>query len=352
MGRKWISAMVCLNLAAWSAAGAQSGAPRGTLVVVNGKDGTVSLVDLGSRAITATIPVGDVPREVALSPDGRWAVVTNYGGARTAGATLSVIDVSSGTLERTVQLGVHRRPHGIAWLANGTVLVLSETDSALVTLDASTWMVTGSMPSGPGAPYLLAVDRDGARAFVTNVTASMVTAVDVAGRRVLASASVPKSSDGVAVRPGSDEVWVTSPQSDMITVLGAADLKTRGLIRSGEYPVRVRFTPDGAQALAVFAKSSEVRLFDAGSRKEAGSIAMKVPAAALHGGKEAEGYESHTVPLGLELSPDGGWAFVTLGGVDAVAVVSLRTREIASLIFVGREPDGVAYSPLVRSPSE
>ncbi|HUK64875.1 MAG TPA: hypothetical protein VLV15_16165, partial [Dongiaceae bacterium] len=81
-------------------------------------------------------------------------------------------------------------------------------------------------------------------------------------------------------------------------------------------------------------------------------IAMKVPAAALHGGKEAEGYESHTVPLGLELSPDGGWAFVTLGGVDAVAVVSLRTREIASLIFVGREPDGVAYSPLVRSPSE
>ncbi len=59
------------------AAGA-AGSP-GTLLVLNKSDNTVSLVDLASKKSVATIPTGNGPHEVAVSPDGRLAVVCNYG---------------------------------------------------------------------------------------------------------------------------------------------------------------------------------------------------------------------------------------------------------------------------------
>src|SRR6185295_15169127 len=50
-----------------------------TLVVANKDDATVSLLDLASGRIAATVPTGDGPHEVAISPDGRQAVVSNTG---------------------------------------------------------------------------------------------------------------------------------------------------------------------------------------------------------------------------------------------------------------------------------
>ena len=77
---------------------------------------------------------------------------------------------------------------------------------------------------------------------------------------------------------------------------------------------------------------------------------MKVSKSAMHGGYASEGYETKTVPIGLAVSADPEWAMVANTGVDAVSLVSLKDRDIAAVIFVGREPDGLAWSPLVRAP--
>jgi YVTN family beta-propeller protein len=49
--------------------------------------GTVSVIDTGAGAVTATIPVGSNPEGVAVSPDGHRAYVTNGGSG-----TVSVLD--------------------------------------------------------------------------------------------------------------------------------------------------------------------------------------------------------------------------------------------------------------------
>jgi hypothetical protein len=41
-----------------------------------------------------------------------------------------------------------------------------------------------------------------------------------------------------------------------------------------------------------------------------------------------------------------------LGGTDAVAIVSVAGQDIKAIAFVGREPEGIAYSPLVRHATE
>ena len=49
-----------------------------TLIVANKAEATVSLIDLASGKVAATLPVGTGPHEVAVSPDGRLALIANF----------------------------------------------------------------------------------------------------------------------------------------------------------------------------------------------------------------------------------------------------------------------------------
>jgi YVTN family beta-propeller protein len=52
-----------------------------------------------------TIPVGNVPERVAVSPDGHIAYVTNK--VTTFAGAVRVVDTGSGTVTATIPVGVH-----------------------------------------------------------------------------------------------------------------------------------------------------------------------------------------------------------------------------------------------------
>src|SRR5215813_10527559 len=60
------------------------------LLVLN-KEGTLAFVDAATQKVIAKTPTGEGPHEVAVTEDGKYAVVSNYGN----GKTLSVIDAAS-----------------------------------------------------------------------------------------------------------------------------------------------------------------------------------------------------------------------------------------------------------------
>jgi hypothetical protein len=65
-----------------------------------------------------TVPVGQYPHEMILSPDGQLAYVTDYGalGAEyegEGGTTVSIIDVAEQKKSGTIDLANARRPHGL-----------------------------------------------------------------------------------------------------------------------------------------------------------------------------------------------------------------------------------------------
>ena len=57
----------------------------------NVDDGTVSVVDTTTGAVTARIPTGASPTSVAVTPDGRRAFVTNFDDG-----TVRTLDTASG----------------------------------------------------------------------------------------------------------------------------------------------------------------------------------------------------------------------------------------------------------------
>lgn len=65
--------------------------PDGGHAYIISESGSVSVIDTGSNTVTTTIPVGDGPSGVAVSPDGRHAYITNY-----SSGSVSVIDTGVG----------------------------------------------------------------------------------------------------------------------------------------------------------------------------------------------------------------------------------------------------------------
>ena len=97
-------------------AGLAAAAGADTLVVLNKSDATASLIDLAKGAAVATLPTGQAPHEVDVSPDGKRALVANYGTREAPGSTLTVIDVPGARVVGTIDLAPHQRPHGVEWI--------------------------------------------------------------------------------------------------------------------------------------------------------------------------------------------------------------------------------------------
>ena len=86
--------------------------PAGTLVVLNKSDASAWLDDPETGVRLASVPTGEGPHEADVTPDGRLAVVTNYGG-KTPGGALALVRLAAGTAAGTSELAEDRPPHGI-----------------------------------------------------------------------------------------------------------------------------------------------------------------------------------------------------------------------------------------------
>jgi DNA-binding beta-propeller fold protein YncE len=95
------------------------------------------------------------------------------------------------------------------------------------------------------------------------------------------------------------------------------------------------------------ADSGEVALFDVKARKEfrrssLDLAAMPDAATRLFGDR----FGDSPVPVGIVISPDGSRAWVAATQADVVVEIEVETLKIVNLLKAGREPDGMAYSPL------
>jgi YVTN family beta-propeller protein len=323
--------------------------PRGTLVVLNKSDHTASLLALPGGALVATLPTGRGPHEVAVSPDGKTAAVADYGTREAPGKTLTLLDLPARKVRATLDLGEHRQPHGIAWLPEGRRLVVTIQDphSALLVVDPARG-VQAVVPTGQAISHMVALAPDGRRAWVSAIGSGTVSAIDLAGPRVVATVATGAGAEGIAVRPGGREVWVTNREADTVTVLDAATHRPLATLPCADFPIRVAFTPDGRLALVSTARSGEVAVFDAAARRELQRVAMAAPPvaeapdrllAARVGGGPA--------PVGILVPPTGGVAYVANTQADVVSVIDLERLAVVGWLRAGREPDGLGFSPLV-----
>lgn len=339
--------LLSLAVVVFAAAPAPAAVLDGTLVVLNKAEATVSLLELPSGEVRATLAVGQGPHEAATSPDGRLVVITNYGVRGAPGSSLSVLDLHRGSIVRTVELGEHTRPHGLQWMPDGRrVVVTTEGSRSLLVVDAAAGRIEQAVSTGQEVSHMVALDPGGRRAFVANIGSGTVTVVDLERGEVLRQIATGEGAEGIAVRPGGREVWVTNRAEDTVTVVDATSLETVATVACPCFPIRVAFTPDGAHALVSNARSGDVAVIDASSRKIVTRFSADLAALDTSGRLFGDRFGESPVPVGILVHPSGGTAWVAHTNADVVAEIDLEAWRPRRLLTAGTEPDGLAWSTM------
>lgn len=314
-----------------------------TLVVANKSDDTIDLVDLETGESRTTLPTGHAPHEVAVSPDGKTAVISNYGDREQPGASLTVVDLESAEVARTIDLGDHTRPHGMAWLPRRRLAVTTEGSAHLLIVDPGEGRVEQAIATDQMISHMVAATPDGSRAFVANIGSGTVTVMDLRGGKKVLDLKTGDGAEGLAVTPDGSELWVGNRASDTLAVVDTETLEIKARIPCPGFPIRVAITPDGSKALVSAARSGEVVVFDVAERRELLRRQLDlstVPTAAerLFGDR----FGDSPVPVGLVISDDGETAWIAATQADVVVTVRIADLEVIDLIRTGQEPDGMA----------
>jgi len=319
-------------------------ARAGLLVVANQQGASATVLDAATLKTVATVPVGQGPHEVAISTDGRWAVVTNYGMQGAAGNTVSVIDLAAETpaVVRTIDLGLYQRPHGAAFVKSGTkLLVTSETAQRLLLVDFVSGRIDTAMATNGRGSHMVTVQRDGRRAWTSNITDGTVTEFDVDTRTTKRTFAVAPNVEGISATPGGVQVWVGSNSAKTVTVVNGADAAILGTIGGFGQPYRVGVSRTGRVALVSDPLSNRIWIYDVSTRKELSQID-------LSGQTGIGSPAAQAAPEGITFDPIADFAYVTLHGTNQVVAIDLRTRKVMSFGSVGAGPDGIGFSPYVR----
>ncbi len=334
MGWRMIGVMG-LMVAAGCVVEAQSG-PREMVVVSKGAN-ALEIVDLGTLKVEGQVGVGTVPHEVAVSADGKIAVVTNYG-ARQDGTTLSVIDLDAKKEIHRVDLlnvvgpkgekfGDLIGPHGVEFF-EGKFYFTAEGSKKIGRYDPATDKVDWVQVIGQERTHMLVVSKRTHAIYTSNVNSDSVTEVlpvpDVGDPRTVIK--VGKGPEGIAASPDDKEVWAANSGDGTVSIIDTGAKKVVETIDVGtKRSNRVKFTVDGKLVLISDMGSGELVVVDAKTRKVARKVKL---------GKSVEG---------ILVAPDGKKAFVAVSGEGKVDVLDLGNWEVVGAIGGIEDADGMGF---------
>ena len=129
-------------------------------------------------------------------------------------------------------------------------------------------------------------------------------------------------------------------------MIDAASLEITATIACASFPIRAKATPDGQHVLVSCARSGDLAVIDTSSREIVRRIPQDLKAADTEGGLFGDRFDQSSVPIGIVIHPEEERAWVAHTNAVVVAEFDLESWTIVRLLEAGREPDGMAYSPL------
>ena len=301
-----------------------------TLLVLNKRDATLAFVDPSAMKVMAKIPTGEGPHEVAVSEDGKTAVVCNYGTGPNPGTTLMIVDVAARKEVKRLTLPGLLRPHGIQAVGSRFYFT-AEGSRAVARYDAAADRIDFIAGTGQDTTHMLVVVPGEKKIYTANIGSSSVSVLDLtnAPRQIaLKQIAVVKGPEGIDLAPDGSALWVAgrTAEGGMSIIDPKTDAVVRTLTTSTKFANRVKFTRDGKQVLVSDPTAGDLTLFDAAS----GNVVKKITTAAG--------------PSGILFTRDGKRLFVACANAQKVQVIDTATWTVTAEVETGNEPDGMAYA--------
>ncbi len=168
---------------------------RGGVWTANGDVGTITYADITKQAVVREVPIGTNVTSVALSPDFTWIAAVDR-----AGASVSLVDATSGQVRRSIPLGTH--PRAAVWDAWDPrwLYVSLEDDGAVAVIDRTLGVLHHTVPVGR-LPAGLAASRLRDELAIAHRIDGVVSVLPLAGVYAPADQGVPAIDVPLAFQP-------------------------------------------------------------------------------------------------------------------------------------------------------
>lgn len=202
-------------------------------------DGTdssyVYRVDVAKLAIDKVVPVGAVPKYVAVTPDGKQVLVTNW-----CSWNMSVIDAASAKETARVDLG-GKYPRGIVASPDSkTAYVALMGSHKVVSVDLATKAVNTFSDPGNG-PRHLVMSPDGKFVYVSNNASGTVVKIDRATGASVGSVKVGTEPRSMAISADGLAVYVVNYGDGTMSKITTGDMKVVQTVRTEANPIGITY---------------------------------------------------------------------------------------------------------------
>lgn len=306
-----LSLLLALSVLALGLMAAQAlAAPKA--YVLNYEAGTVGVINTQTNQIVNSIPVGNGPYGIAITPDGKTAYEENYNDG-----TISVIDLQSEkTIGAPIELGT--TPYAIAISPDGKTVYVTTSAGTVIVIDTQTNQIVGTITIEEGEPSLwgVAFSPDGKTAYVANDSTNTIAVIDTQTRQVVGPPiPVGEGPIDLALTPDGKKLYVTNETSDNVSVIDTQTRQNVATIPVGEEPWGIAITPDGTKAYVANYVSQTVSVID--------TLTNQVVGAPIPVGSE---------PYEVAITPDGKTAYVANYESQNVSVISTQTNQAGTPI--------------------
>lgn len=298
--------------------------------------------------------VGSLPMNIALSPDGKWAVTTDMGFRESLwsigtvdGHGVSHLDFPRNNDRNGLYYGLAVSSDGTVYAAQGGFdKIAVATLSADGKLTASDPIATksGDFPAG------LALDGRG-DLYVTNNDSANFSAPSSfsiyntktraeVGRYTFASSpgGTPTFPLGIAVFKSGAKTFVASQRDGDVCAFDTSDQSLPLLIAripTGQHPIGMSLSPGEDKLYVANAQSDTISVIDTAKNVVLKSIPldpdqMRTPVT--------------STPTGIALSADGSTLYAALGDMNAVAVVDTVKGVVEGYVPAGWYPSAIAVA--------
>jgi YVTN family beta-propeller protein len=211
----------------------------GLVYVVNHTLNTVVQMAACTGRIVAKIPVGSNPLKVAVTPDGKLALVTMYDGG------VAFIDTSTNQVAFTLPTGTNVHPSGIDITPDGTQAWITnyfDDGSSVLVIDIAQRKIINTIPV-PTFPQSVYISPDGLLAWVTLPFNNAIYVIDTLTQTVARTLGVT-APYGIAFNSTGTRAYIANNGSSTIQVMDTTTYQTVKTYNVGTAPVDVLITND------------------------------------------------------------------------------------------------------------
>lgn len=254
--------------------------PAGTKAYVTNSNGTtITIINVATNTIAGTIGGFDGPSGMAITPNGAFGYVNNYGSGNPepsgSGTTVRVVDLNTNTIVGPA-ITVGLAPAALAITPDGAfVYVVNYVDGnpntgTISIIRTSDNTVVAPTITGLSGPFAIAITPDGKYAYVTNFGSNnftpigtTVSVVDLTTNTIVNTINLALQPAGVAITPDGRFVYATNYNTlyagagftDLTAGQGTVNIIDRAsntvippIIAVGQSPANIAIAPNGAFA--------------------------------------------------------------------------------------------------------